>query len=244
MTSPTAAPLAAHTAVSTYSDSRPFWRTRRGAASRGGPDPRERALLAEPGLVLVPDLDLRAGVLLGDRRDVLDDDLLEELLGLGARVGVLRPRHQVAVAEPVQQLVDPVEGVAGGELLLQDPADVGAPQLADPVLGARRGVDPLQEAGLLVARQDGRCAAGVGPVGQRLQAAPVVGGAPRLDGAAADAQGAGDLRRGVALLGQDDGLHPGPGAGVAVSPGRLLQAVQRVVILDVHLRDVPTDPCP
>ena len=87
-------------------------------------------------------------------------------------------------------------------------------------------------------------AAGVGPVGQRLQAAPVVGGDPRLDGAAADAQGAGDLRCGVALLGQDDGLHAGPGAGVAVSPGRLLQAVQRVMILDVHLRDVPIDPCP
>ena len=96
---------------------------------------------------------------------------------------------------------------------------------------------------LLVARQDRR-AAGVGPVRQRLQPAPVVGGDPRLDGAAADAQGAGDLRRGVALLGQDDGLHPGPGAGVAVPPGRLLQAVQRVVILDVHQRDVPIDPCP
>ena len=95
----------------------------------------------------------------------------------GCGLGVLWPRHQVAIAEPVQQLVDPVEGVAGGELLLQDPADVGAPQLADPVLGARRGVDPLQEAGLLVARQDGR-AAGVGPVGQGLQAAAVVGGAP------------------------------------------------------------------
>ena len=154
------------------------------------PDPRERALLAEPGLVLVPDLDLRLGVSFGDRRDVLDDDLLEERLGLRVRLGVLRPRHQVAVAEPVQQLVDPVEAVAGGELLLQDPADVGAPQLAGPVLGARRGVDPLQEAGLLVARQ-GRRAAGVGPVRQRLQAAPVVGGDPRLDGAAADAQGRG-----------------------------------------------------
>ena len=34
MTSPTAAPLAAHTAVSTYSDSRPSWRTRRGREPR------------------------------------------------------------------------------------------------------------------------------------------------------------------------------------------------------------------
>jgi hypothetical protein len=32
----------------------------------------------------VPDLDLLIGVLLRDRRDVFDDDLLEELLGLGA----------------------------------------------------------------------------------------------------------------------------------------------------------------
>ena len=67
-------------------------------------------------------------------------------------------------------------------------------------------------------------------------APPVVGGDPGLDGAAADAQGAGDLGCGIALLGQDDGLHAGPGAGVAVSPGCLLQAVQRVMILDMHQR--------
>ena len=38
MTSPTAAPLAAQTAVSTYSDSRPSWRTRRGREP-GAPRP-------------------------------------------------------------------------------------------------------------------------------------------------------------------------------------------------------------
>ena len=41
------------------------------------PNPGERPLLAEPGLVLVPDLDFRVGVLLRDRRELLDDDLLE-----------------------------------------------------------------------------------------------------------------------------------------------------------------------
>ena len=51
-------------------------------------------------------------------------------------------------------------------------------------------------------------------------------------------------RGGVALLGQDDRLDAGPGAGLAALPGRLLQAFQRVTILDVHQRDIPIDPCP
>ena len=197
------------------------------------PDPGEGSLLAKPGLVLVPDLDVLVGVLCRDRRDVLDDDLLEELLGLGVRLGMLWPRHQVAVAEPVEQPVNPAEAVAGTELLLQEPADVAAAPLPGLVLGARRGVDVLQEGALQVMGQS-RSAAGVGAVRQRVQTARVVGGHPRLDGAAAEAQGAGDLACGIALLGQDDGLHPGPGACRAKLPGRLLKAVQRVVVLDAH----------
>ena len=41
-------------------------------------DPGERPLLPEPGLVMVPDLDLLVGVSFGDRRDLLENDLLEE----------------------------------------------------------------------------------------------------------------------------------------------------------------------
>ena len=85
-------------------------------------------------------------------------------------------------------------------------------------------------------------AAGMGPVRKPPQAALVVDGYRRLDGTAAEAQGRRSRR--VPLLGQDDRLHPGPGAGVAVLPGRLLKAIQRVMVLDVHLRDIPTDPCP
>ncbi len=84
----------------------------------------------------------------------------------------------------------------------------------------------------------------MGAVRQRLQAAAVVGRHPGLDGAAADAQGAGDVRCGVALLGQDDGLDAGPGAGLAALLGRLMQALQRVTILDVHQRNIPIDPDP
>ena len=83
---------------------------------------------------------------------------------------MLRPGHQVVVTEPVEQLVDAAEGVVGRELVLQDAADVRAPQFADLVPGARRGVDPLQESDLLIVRQ-GRRTAGVGSVRQRLQAA-------------------------------------------------------------------------
>src|SRR4029453_12827728 len=107
--------------------------------------------------------------------------------------------------------------------------DVGAPQLADPILGARRGVDPLAEAVLLVAGQDRR-AAGVGPVRQRLQSAPVVGGDPGLDGATADAQGAGDLGCGIALLGQDNGFYAGAGAGGAARPCPPVQGSQGVIV--------------
>ena len=243
MISPTAAPLAAQAAVSTYSDSRPFCLTpaRPRAASR--PDPRDRPLLPESRLVVVPDLDLLIGVLLGDGRDLLDDDLLEERLRLGVGVGVLGPGHQVVVVEPVEQLVDPVESVSGGELVVENAADVGAPQLADPVLGTRRGFDPLQESALLVVRQD-RPAAGMRAIRQGLQATPVVGGHPRLDGAAAEAQRASDLRGGVALLGQDDRLDARPGAGVAIRPGCLQKALQSVMIFDVHQRSVPIGPYP
>src|SRR3954451_8226350 len=99
----------------------------------------------------------------------------------------------------MKELVDAIEAVAGGELLLQDAADVGAPQGADPVLGARRGVDPLQEPALLVPRQDRR-AAGAGAIVQPREAAAVVRGHPELDGAATTAQAPGDARGGVALL--------------------------------------------
>ena len=135
----------------------------------------------------------------------------------------------------MQQLGDAVEAVAGAELLLEDAADVAAPQGTDTILKAGRRLDPLEEAALFGAGQD-RCSAGMGAVGQRLQAATVVGRDPGLDGAAADAQGAGDLRCGVALLGQDDRLEAGPGAGLAAQLGRLLQTLQGIAILDVHPR--------
>jgi hypothetical protein len=178
-------------------------------------------LLAEAGLILMPDLDLFAGVRFRDRLDLIDDHLLEDRLEFRIGVLVLGSGHEAAVVEAIQELVDPVEAVAGAELLLQDAADVGAPQGADAVLGARRGINPLEETALLGAGQD-RCPAGMGAVGQRLQAAAVVRRDPGLDGAAADAQGAGDVGCGVALLGQGDRLHAGPGAGLAALLGRLV----------------------
>jgi hypothetical protein len=182
-------------------------------------------------------------VLSRDRVDLLDDDLLEELLRLEDRVRMLRPRHQAAVLEAMEQLVDPIEAVAGGEFPVQDAANIGAAQGADLILGLREGIEPLQESALLVTRQDGP-AAGMGALLQRRQAAAVVRGHPGLDGAAATAQAAGDADGGVALLGQDDRLSASPSPGVASLSGHLLQALQGVAILDVHLRNVPIDPCP
>ena len=96
---------------------------------------------------------------------------------------MLRPRHEAAVLEPMEQLVDPIEAVADAEFLLQDAADVGAAQGADLILGPRRGIEPLQESVLLMPWQEGR-AAGMGALLQRLQTTLVVGRHPALDGAA------------------------------------------------------------
>ncbi len=65
---------------------------------------------------------------LGNRLDLIDDDLLEDRLEFGVGQLVMGPGHEAAVVEAVQQLVDAVEAVAGGEFPLQDAADVGAPQ--------------------------------------------------------------------------------------------------------------------
>src|SRR5512135_3154733 len=138
----------------------------------------------------------------------------------------------------MEQLVDPIEAVAGGEFPVQDAANSGAVPGADLILGLREGIEPLQESALLVTRQDGP-AAGMGALLQRLQAAAVVRGPPGLDGAAAPAQAAGDADGGVALLGQGDRLSASPSPGVASLSGHLLQALQGVAILDVHLRNVP-----
>ncbi len=190
----------------------------------------------------MPDLDLFTRVRFGNRLDLVEDNLFEDGLEFGVGLLVLGSGHEAAVVEAMQQLVDPVEAVAGSEFLLQDAADVGAPQGADPVLGVWRSIDSLKESVLLGAGQD-RCPAGMRAVRQRVQAAPVVGRHPGLDGAATDAQGAGDVRGSVALLGQDDRLDAVPCASLAELLGRLLQALQRVTILNVHLRNIPTDPC-
>ena len=153
MISAEAAPVAAQTAISTYSDSRPFCRTARGREPLRAQTRVIVPCCAEPGLVLEPDLDLLVRVLGGDRLDLLDDDLLEELLDLGVGVLVLGPGHQVAVAEAMEQVVDGLAAHQHAELLLQDPADVGAPEGTDAVLGRGRGVEPLPEPGIVLRGQ-------------------------------------------------------------------------------------------
>jgi hypothetical protein len=52
----------------------------------------------------MPDLDLLAGVLVGNRRDRLDDDLLEELLRLGMGLGIrsLKPSRWRSLETPLR----------------------------------------------------------------------------------------------------------------------------------------------
>ena len=53
----------------------------------------------------------------------------------------------------MEQVVDGLEAHQHAELLLEDPADVGAPEGADAVLGPGRGVEPLLEPGVLLRGQ-------------------------------------------------------------------------------------------
>ena len=88
----------------------------------------------------------------GDRGDLLDDDLLEELLDLLVGPGVLGPGHQVAEAEPMQQVVGRLAAERHAELLAEEAPDVGAAPGTDPVLGRRPGLQACHEPWVLRAR--------------------------------------------------------------------------------------------
>ena len=80
-------------------------RPRPGAAPR--PDPGERALLADPRLVLEPDLERLAARRLGERRRYrLGEVFLKAVLGLGIGLRMARAHREPAVAERRQILAD------------------------------------------------------------------------------------------------------------------------------------------
>ena len=115
--------------------------------SPSGPDPAERPLLSEAGLVLEPDLHVLVGMGLLDGLDLIDDDLLEDRLQLLIRVLVLGPGHQAAEAVAMEQVVDGLEAQEYAEFTLKDAPEVGAVERADAVLGGGPGLESLAKAG-------------------------------------------------------------------------------------------------
>jgi hypothetical protein len=144
--------------------------------------------LAEPRLILEVEPDLLVRVLGRDRLDLLDDDPLEELLHLGDGILVLGPRPKAAGVEAMEQVVDGLEAHQDAEFRLEDPWDIEPPRRADAVLGPRRGVEALSQAGVLLRGQPQRASAARSLV-EGLDASLVVLGDPVLDGPERTAQG-------------------------------------------------------
>ena len=117
------------------------------------------------------------------------------------------------------QVRDRLRAQGHAEFLLQDAAQVPAPEGADAVLGLGPGLDALLEPQHIRSCQAGR-ASGVGPLLEGRNAPLVVLGNPGLNGAATASQGLGDRGGGVALLGEDDGLvtEPDPFLGEGFGP--------------------------
>ena len=205
------------------------------------PDPRDRPLLAEAGFILKRGTNLLLGMRLGEGVDRLDDDLLEELLDLGVGLLVLGPGHQAAVVEAMQQVIDRLTAQGHAEFLLQDAAQVLAPEGADAVLGLGPGLEALLEPPHIRSRQAGR-ASGVGPLLEGRNAPLVVAGNPGLNGAATASQGLGDLGGGVALLGEDDGLVTEPDPFLGEGFGQSLKFFEGVMVLNKHRSSSWCDP--
>jgi len=146
---------------------------------------------------------------------------------------VLRPRHQVAVTEAMEQVVDGLEAHHHAEFALENPPDVAAPEGADTVLRARRGVQALLHAGVVHRVQQRRPPA-AGSVMKRLDPPDVVLGDPVLDGFEGAPQGVGDVLGGPPLLGEEDGLSAAPDALLGEGTRQFLELFRGMVLGDEH----------
>jgi hypothetical protein len=135
--------------------------------------------------------------------------------------------------ESVQKVVDGLQAADDAELLLQDAADVPAPQDAHPVRFGRAGPHPFPESVLLVGGERGLPPT-PGEVGQGVRAAGVVPADPGADLALGQEYLGGDLRGGPAEQGQPDGRQPASNLRPGLGADAFGESVGGVVRLDVH----------
>ena len=168
----------------------------------------------------------------GDGVARLDDDLLEELLDLRAGLLVLRPGHQAAVVEAMEQVGDGWEAQQHAEFLLQDPRHIASPQGADTILRSWRVVEALLQAGVMI-RSQSRRASGMRPLLAGRDAAAVVLGGPVLHGPQRAGQAPGDVLSGASRHGEDDGLEASPDPLLGDGLGQILKLLQGMMAFDV-----------
>ena len=141
----------------------------------------------------------------------------------------------------MEQVVDRLTAKGHAEFLLQDAAQVRAPEGADAVLGLGPGLEAFLEPQQIGPRQ-ARRASGVGTLLEGRDAPLVVSGHPALNGPTTGPQDLGDCGGGVPLLGQDDGLVPEPDPLLDDGLGQLLKLLEGVMFLDNHRSSSWCDP--
>ena len=133
----------------------------------------------------------------------------------------------------MRQGIDAGQAVGDAELRREDRAEFPGPERADAVLRRRAGIDAAAEAFDLVRGEVGGLA-GAWAIAEGLGPLDVVAGDPGLDRSPGVAGGLCDLRRGVALGGEDDGSDADGPAFVGLLIGPAAESVEGHVVGDVH----------
>jgi hypothetical protein len=140
--------------------------------------------------------------------------------------------HQATVAQPVQQVIQTREGIQHTELLV-DPLS----QILGPAYAGLRVVRLLIQVGmelLLLGIVQAALIAAAATLGQSFQALGVVAVDPRLYDSPRDPHELGDLRGGLALLGQQDHLQPQYHLCPSLLADQTLQFLDAVMFDDMH----------
>lgn len=145
-----------------------------------------------------------------------------------------RPRPQVGIAEPMQQVVDALQRVGHAKLVPEKAYDIDAPPRADPGSRRRFGVQPGTKLGFPPAGQAGRLAR-AGAILQSVEPAVAVAIDPVLHEPPTASQLVGDLRGLEALRGQK---HAATTLALSAIPRAACAALQSRLIAQTPHDDI------